>query len=90
MEKNSVDYSPLLSKKGDETDGYVKKNSPNFVVSATKWTLRTLISIIFIIWAAFIFLLPSESVHGLFTKWLNFSSGTSFGITGNTYFFLLF
>ncbi|AES64681.1 putative ferric-chelate reductase (NADH) [Medicago truncatula] len=83
MEKNSVDYSPLLSKQGDETDGYVKKISPNFVVSATKWTLRTLISIIFIIWAAFIFLLPSESVHGLFSKWLNFSSETSFGITGS-------
>jgi len=90
MEKNSVDYSPLLSKKGDETDDYVKKISPNFFVSATKWTLRTLISIIFIIWAAFIFLLPSESVHGLFSKWLNFSGESSFGITGNTYFFLLF
>jgi len=88
MEKNSVDYSPLLSKQGDETDDYVKKNSPNFVVSATKWTLRTLISIIFIIWAALIFLLPSESVHGLFLKWISFSIRSSFGITGNTYFFL--
>ncbi|KAK2448209.1 ferric reduction oxidase [Trifolium repens] len=82
MEKNSVDYSPLLSKQGDENGGYVGKFSP-FVVSATKWTLRTLISLIFISWAAFIFLLPSVPVHGLFSKWLNFSSGSSFGITGS-------
>jgi ABC-type transport system involved in cytochrome bd biosynthesis fused ATPase/permease subunit len=81
MEKNSVDYSPLLSKQGDENGGYVGKFSP-FVASATKWTLRTLISLIFISWAAFIFLLPSVPVHGLFSKWLNFSSGSSFGITG--------
>ncbi|GAU44617.1 hypothetical protein TSUD_378950 [Trifolium subterraneum] len=80
MEKNSVDYSPLLSKQDDENGGYVRKNSP-FVVSATKWTLRTLISLIFILWAAFIFLLPSEPVHGLFTKWLNFSMGSSYGVT---------
>ncbi|XP_045804558.1 ferric reduction oxidase 7, chloroplastic-like isoform X1 [Trifolium pratense] len=82
MEKNSVDYSPLLSKQGDENGGYVGRFSP-FVVSATKWTLRTLISLIFILWAAFIFLLPSVPVNGLFSKWLNFSSGSSFGVTGS-------
>lgn len=87
MAKNSLDYSPLLSKQGDETDyGYVRKISP-FVVSVTKWTLRTLIFIIFVSWAAFIFLSPSERVYELFTKWLIFSRGTSFGITGFYLFF---
>ncbi|CAI8590458.1 unnamed protein product [Vicia faba] len=84
MAKNSLDYnSPLLSKQADETDyGCVRKMSP-FVLSATKWTLRTLIFIIFVLWAAFIFLLPSEPVHKLFVNWLIFSRGTSFGVTGS-------
>lgn len=80
MEKNSVDYSPLLSLGGDETNGYAGKASP--LVSATKWTLKSLIWFIFLVWAAFIFLLPSEPVHDLFSKWLNFSSGSPFGVTG--------
>ncbi|XP_058723654.1 ferric reduction oxidase 7, chloroplastic-like [Vicia villosa] len=85
MAKIPLDYSPLLSKHGDETDdGYVRKLSP-FVVSATKWTLRTLIFIIFVLWAAFNFLLPSEPVHELFTKWILFSQGSSFGITGSIF-----
>ncbi|XP_004486416.1 ferric reduction oxidase 7, chloroplastic-like [Cicer arietinum] len=82
MEKNSVDYSPLLSHHGDENGGYVRKLS-SFVVSVTKWTLKTLIWVIFFLWAAFIFLLPSEPVKELFSKWLVFSRGTSFGVTGS-------
>lgn len=84
MEKNSVDYSPLLSHHGDENGGYVRKLS-SFVVSVTKWTLKTLIWVIFFLWAAFIFLLPSEPVKELFSKWLVFSRGTSFGVTGYYY-----
>ena len=65
MEKNSVDYSPLLSPRGDETA--IKTTS--FLVSATKWTLKTLILMIFVLWAAFIFFLPAKPVNELFSKW---------------------
>ncbi|KAK7331215.1 hypothetical protein VNO77_25433 [Canavalia gladiata] len=80
MEKNSVDYSPLLSPRVDEA---AKKTF--CLVSATKWTLKSLISVIFIAWAAFIFVFPAELVHGLYSKWINLSKGTPFGITGSIF-----
>ncbi|KAK7331216.1 hypothetical protein VNO77_25434 [Canavalia gladiata] len=80
MEKNSVDYSPLLSPRVEEA---AKKTF--CLVSATKWTLKSLICVIFIAWAAFIFVFPAELVHGLYSKWINLSEGTPFGITGSIF-----
>ncbi|XP_027339718.1 ferric reduction oxidase 7, chloroplastic-like isoform X2 [Abrus precatorius] len=81
MEKNSVDYSPLLSPREVETT-----RKPSSFVSATKWTLKSLICVIFIAWAAFIFLFPSEPGHELFSKWIDLTSGTCLGITGSIFF----
>ncbi|XP_061354208.1 ferric reduction oxidase 6-like isoform X2 [Gastrolobium bilobum] len=86
MEKNSVDDSPLLSPRGDETVGYARKTHP--IVSATKWTLKFVICVIFIAWATSIFLYPAEPVHDLFSKWINSTSGNPLGITGSI--FLIF
>lgn len=78
MEKNSVDYSPLLSPRGDETA--IKTTS--FLVSATKWTLKTLILVIFVLWTTFIFSLPAKPVNELFSKWNDLNRDTPFGVTG--------
>lgn len=79
MEKNSLDYSPLLSPRGDE-NGSETTASP--LVSATKWTLKTLILMIFVLWAAFIFFLPAKPVNELFSKWNDLNRDTPFGVTG--------
>ncbi|KAK7246071.1 hypothetical protein RIF29_40929 [Crotalaria pallida] len=89
MEKNSssVDKNPLLSsERVDDVTDYPMKPSP--LVSATKWTLKTLIYVIFIAWAAFIFVFPLESVSKLLGTFLNATIGSPFGITGSI--FLIF
>ncbi|OIV91892.1 hypothetical protein TanjilG_17884 [Lupinus angustifolius] len=85
MEKHSVDNSPLLSTRVDETDYTMKTSS---IVSVTKWTLKYLICVIFIAWTALIFVFPLESVGNLVNKWINATSETLFGITGSL--FLIF
>lgn len=87
MEKNSIDYSPLLSHQGDEIAGKVKASSP--LVSATRWTLKSLICLIFTAWAALIFLIPSEPGHALFSKLITFTQNTPFGVTGYLLFLFL-
>ncbi|KAL5140695.1 Ferric reduction oxidase 6 [Glycine soja] len=82
MEKNSLDYSPLLSPRGDE-NGSETTASP--LVSATKWTLKTLILMIFVLWAAFIFFLPAKPVNELFSKWNDLNRDTPFGVTGSIF-----
>ena len=52
------------------------------LVSATKWTLKTLILMIFVLWAAFIFFLPAKPVNELFSKWNDLNRDTPFGVTG--------
>lgn len=52
MEKNNFDYSPLLSPRGDET---ASKTLSSSLVSATKWTLKFFISVIFVLWTALFF-----------------------------------
>ena len=84
MDNHSV-HSPLLSPRNDE-NSYAKKKS--LFVSALKWSLKTAIWVIFIAWAALIFLFPSQSVSDSFRKWIQATSGTPFGISG--YFFLLY
>ncbi|KAL2341483.1 hypothetical protein Fmac_009423 [Flemingia macrophylla] len=81
MEKNSVDPSPLLSPLGDET----ATKASFCLVSATKWTLKTLICVIFVAWVTFIFLLPAQPVNELFSKWISLSSETPFGVTGSIF-----
>jgi len=79
MEKNNFDYSPLLSPRGDET---ASKTLSSSLVSATKWTLKFFISVIFVLWTAFIFFQPAKPVNTLFSKWYELSRNTPFGITG--------
>ncbi|KAK6119123.1 hypothetical protein DH2020_047131 [Rehmannia glutinosa] len=76
---------PLLSRKEDVT-GYAK-NRP-FLFSSAKWTLRVVMWVVFIAWAAFIFLYPSNFVSDLSQKWVKATQGTLFGITGSI--FLIF
>ena len=82
MEKNSLDYSPLLSPRGDE-NGSETTASP--LVSATKWTLKTLILVIFVLWTTFIFSLPAKPVNELFSKWNDLNRDTPFGVTGSIF-----
>jgi len=79
MEKNNVDYSPLLSPRGDET---ASKTESSSLVSATKWTLRFFICVIFVLWTAFIFFQPAKPVRNLFTQWNHLTRNTPFGTTG--------
>ncbi|PIN22246.1 Ferric reductase, NADH/NADPH oxidase [Handroanthus impetiginosus] len=78
-------YEPLLSRKED-VSGYPKKKS--FLLSSAKWILWVTMWVIFIAWAAFIFLYPSDFVSDLYQKWRRASHGTLFGVTGST--FLIF
>ncbi|XP_027932369.1 ferric reduction oxidase 7, chloroplastic-like [Vigna unguiculata] len=82
MEKNNFDYSPLLSPRGDET---ASKTLSSSLVSATKWTLKFFISVIFVLWTAFIFFQPAKPVNTLFSKWYELSRNTPFGITGSIF-----
>ncbi|KAL7157493.1 hypothetical protein ABFS83_02G081400 [Erythranthe nasuta] len=80
---------PLLSRKQD-TSGYgggYSKKKPILLTSA-KWILRVAMWVIFVAWASFIFLFPSDFVSGLYNKWLLLSDGTLFGYTGSI--FMLF
>ncbi|KAK4427525.1 Ferric reduction oxidase 7, chloroplastic [Sesamum alatum] len=74
---------PLLSGKED-----VGKKTTPFWVSSAKVILRVVMWVIFITWAAFIFLYPSEFVTDLYQKWRRATEGTLFGTTGSV--FLLF
>ncbi|KAI3445519.1 hypothetical protein Pfo_002184 [Paulownia fortunei] len=76
---------PLLSRK-EEVTGYAK-NRPFWILSA-KWILRVVMWVIFIAWAAFIFLYPSDFVSDLYRKWNRATEGTLFGVTGSI--FLIF
>ncbi|KAL0364938.1 UNVERIFIED_CONTAM: Ferric reduction oxidase 7, chloroplastic [Sesamum angustifolium] len=76
---------PLLSRKEDVV-GCGKKRP--FWVSSAKVILRVVMWVIFITWAAFIFLYPSDFVTNLYHKWRQATEGTLFGITGSL--FLLF
>lgn len=71
---------PLLSRKENATD-YAKKTP--FLLSSAKWILRAAMWVIFIAWAAFIFLFPSDSVSDLYHKWLRATEGTIFGKAGS-------
>lgn len=82
MEKNNVDYSPLLSPRGDET---ASKTVSSSLVSATKWTLKFFICVIFVLWTAFIFFQPAKPVKNMFSKWNEFSRNTPFGVTGSIF-----
>ncbi|KAI4298874.1 hypothetical protein L6164_032387 [Bauhinia variegata] len=77
--------SPLLSPVDAETS--FANKTPLFV-SASKFALKFLIWVIFISWAALIFLFPAESVSDLFRKWIHATSGTPFGITGSIFMLL--
>ncbi|CAI9101450.1 OLC1v1038780C1 [Oldenlandia corymbosa var. corymbosa] len=77
--------TPLLLRKDDDL-GCLKKTS--LLISSAKWIIRAAILLIFVAWAAFIFLLPLPAVNDLFEKSLKATEGTVFGITGSI--FLLF
>ncbi|KAA8545351.1 hypothetical protein F0562_020135 [Nyssa sinensis] len=81
MDKHSA-YEPLLLSKGNSL-GDVKKRP--LLVSSAKWILRITMWVIFIAWATLIFLLPSESVHNLYQKFIRATDGTLFGIRGSIF-----
>ena len=79
MDENSVEKPLLLSRRG--ADGVKKTKTPLFV-TWVKRALKFVIWVVFIAWAAFIFLLPAQFVNQGFQKWIQLTSGTVFGITG--------
>ncbi|CAJ1962819.1 unnamed protein product [Sphenostylis stenocarpa] len=82
MEKNTVDFSPLLTPRGDEN---ASKTASSSLVSATKWTLKSLICVIFVLWTTFIFFQPAKPVKGLFSKWTNLNRDSLLGFTGSIF-----
>lgn len=85
MDEHSANETLLLQKEGLVN---VSKKMPIFFISSVKWTLRVVMWVIFIAWAAFIFMYPSDFVSDLLRKWMQATNGTPFGITGSI--FMLF
>ncbi|KAK9286122.1 hypothetical protein L1049_014503 [Liquidambar formosana] len=81
MDEHSASQ-PLLSSAG--VDPAYAKDTP-LLVSSLKWILKTLMWVVFIVWAALIFLYPSEFVNGLYEKWIEATRGTVFGLTGSIF-----
>ncbi|XP_058186398.1 ferric reduction oxidase 7, chloroplastic-like isoform X2 [Rhododendron vialii] len=82
MDEHSV-KTPLLSTEGNNGLDYGKFKS--ILASSTKLVLKFTMWIIFISWATFIFLYPSEFVNGWYEKYLHSTTGTVFGITGSIF-----
>ncbi|KAI3810631.1 hypothetical protein L1987_20252 [Smallanthus sonchifolius] len=78
-------HEPLLlyTKQDENTFSYINKTS--FLLKSTKWVLKFAMWLIFISWASFLFLVPSESVNNQYSKVVNATSGTIFGITGSIF-----
>ncbi|MFX6533654.1 hypothetical protein ABTG41_05180, partial [Acinetobacter baumannii] len=73
---------PLLLNKEGST------NTAQATTFLAKWIIKVALWLIFITWATFIFLFPSDFVSDLYRKWIRATEGTLFGITGST--FLIF
>lgn len=80
MDVNSV-QKPLLSTQSVEPAGYDAKKT-TLTVFLAKWFLKSLMWMVFILWAGFIFLYPAKSVTELFRKFTRTTNETIFGITG--------
>ncbi|XP_073126651.1 ferric reduction oxidase 7, chloroplastic-like [Henckelia pumila] len=87
MEEHSANETLLFKKEGTAAIVDVSKKMPLFI-SSVKWSLRVFMWVIFITWAAFIFMFPSDFVRDLVQKWILATNGTLFGITGSV--FMLF
>ncbi|KAH7520875.1 hypothetical protein FEM48_Zijuj08G0192100 [Ziziphus jujuba var. spinosa] len=84
MDDNSV-QKPLLSTQSvQEPAGYDVKKKP-LTLFLAKWCLKTLMWVIFVSWAAFIFVYPAKSVTELFRKFTRTTNETIFGITGSLF-----
>jgi len=77
---------PLLSN-GEVGHGYSK--SASFLPALANSVLKSLMWAIFIIWVAVIFFNPTEFVHDFLTKWIKWTRGTIFGITGTAFYLSL-
>lgn len=58
------------------------KATPNYLVSSTIWILKVAMWLIFITWAALIFLYPSDVIHNLYIKCLRAVDTPVFGSAG--------
>ncbi|KAL8527580.1 hypothetical protein ACS0TY_005438 [Phlomoides rotata] len=83
MEENSAQQPLLSSIFENKVTDY--SNKTPFLISSAKWILRALLWLIFISWAAWIFLYPSNPVSDLNRKWLRATDGTVFGIAGSIF-----
>ncbi|KAF7801287.1 ferric reduction oxidase 7, chloroplastic-like [Senna tora] len=82
-ENNHSVHSPLLSEDHHQQNDYSKTTS--FFVLATKFTLKSLIWVIFILWIALIFMYPSHIGSSLVEKCIDATIGTPFGRTGSMF-----
>ncbi|KAL6578383.1 hypothetical protein OROMI_010711 [Orobanche minor] len=61
------------------------KATPNYLVSSTKWILKVAMWLIFLTWAALIFLYPSDSVHKWYLRFLRNLDTPVFGTAGGVF-----
>ncbi|KAF5809949.1 putative ferric-chelate reductase (NADH) [Helianthus annuus] len=76
---------PLLLSSKDDQSTFTYINQTSFLLKSTKWVLKFAMWVIFICWASFIFLVPSDSVQHLYKKVVNATSGSLFGTTGSIF-----
>ncbi|KAI3770748.1 hypothetical protein L6452_01891 [Arctium lappa] len=79
-------HQPLLlsTKQDHDPFSYINKTSL-FLTKSTKWVLKFAMWFIFISWATFLFLVPSDSGNQLSSKLVHATSGTLFGVTGSIF-----
>lgn len=72
--------APLLS---NDANAAAFEKRTSILKSTTKWILKGLIWVVFIIWISLLFLYPLESVNKLLIQYMNATSGSLFGLTGS-------
>lgn len=73
-------YEPLLLGENGRKFNY-SKTTPLFLLSM-KWVLKILMWVIFVFWVTLLFIYPLEFGNELFSKWINVTSHSLFGVTG--------
>ncbi|PWA82413.1 ferric reduction oxidase 7 [Artemisia annua] len=78
---------PLLvsTKPDDHDNNFTYINKPSFLLKSTKWVLKFAMWLIFISWASFLFFAPLDSVNNVYSKVVNATNGTLFGLTGSIF-----
>jgi len=71
--------APLIS--NDDNAAAFEKKMP-ILKSTAKWILKGLMWVVFIIWISLMLLYPLEFMNKLLIQYMNTTSGSLFGLTG--------